>query len=104
MKYNTKYDPPYWRGAVWVNINYLALDALYYYGSNETGAPVTVRKLCQALYEELKWKVINNIEVQFKKTGFLWENYNDVTGKGQGTHPFTGWTSLVLNILADNYN
>lgn len=103
MKYNTKHDPPYWRGAVWINMNYLALDALYYY-SNDNESSLSLRNLCKELYKELKWNILININNQFKKTGFFWENYNDITGKGQGTSSFTGWTSLILNILADSYN
>lgn len=32
---NNPGDEPYWRGHIWVNINYLALAALHYYGQAE---------------------------------------------------------------------
>jgi mannosyl-oligosaccharide glucosidase len=36
----------------------------------------------------------------------LWEQYggrDEEEGKGQRSHPFSGWTSLVVNIMAELY-
>ncbi|KAI3382507.1 hypothetical protein SNEBB_010943 [Seison nebaliae] len=86
QKRNTEHDPPYWRGAIWINFNYLILRSLNYY-SNE--------KNC---IEREK-----NVYDQYLRTNYVWENYNDDDGKGRGTHPFTGWTSLILLVISEKY-
>ncbi|KAK7246974.1 hypothetical protein RIF29_41848 [Crotalaria pallida] len=99
MKRNTEHDPPYWRGPIWINMNYRILSALHHY-SKEKG-PYQHR--AKTIYEELRSNLIRNIVRNYQQTGFLWEQYDQVKGKGKGAHPFTGWTSLVVLIMAEAY-
>ncbi|XP_048485861.1 mannosyl-oligosaccharide glucosidase isoform X2 [Plutella xylostella] len=99
MKRNTEHDPPYWRGQVWVNINYLALGALQHYGRNR--GPHAARAL--DLRRRLRDNLVNNILTQYKKTGYFWEQYSGEDGRGSGCRPFTGWTALVVLIMAEDY-
>ncbi|CAL0306373.1 unnamed protein product [Lupinus luteus] len=57
----------------------------------------------KAIYEELRINLIRNIVQNYQQTGFLWEQYDLIKGKGKGTHQFTGWTSLVVLIMAEAY-
>ncbi|XP_063720487.1 mannosyl-oligosaccharide glucosidase-like [Symsagittifera roscoffensis] len=99
MKRNTEHDPPYWRGQIWVNMNYMLLRALHHY--SQMGGPHA--HTAKQIYSELRNNLIQNIFRQYQVSGFVWENYNDLSGKGQGAHPFTGWTSLVLLLMAEDY-
>lgn len=99
MKYNTEHDPPYWRGPIWININYLAVKALRHY-SKENGKYST---RAAELYERLRKNLINNIYKEYKRSGYIWEQYNDETGHGQGSRPFTGWSSLVVLLMGEIY-
>ncbi|KAJ3212030.1 Processing alpha glucosidase I [Clydaea vesicula] len=89
----------YWRGPVWININYLACSALHYY-SNQEGP---YRMKAMEIYKSLRVNVVNNVFKVFKETGFMWEQYSANDGKGKRSHPFTGWTSLVTLIMAEKY-
>jgi mannosyl-oligosaccharide glucosidase len=40
---------------------------------------------------------------EYKRTGFVWEQYSAFDGQGKRSHPFTGWTSTVLLIMAEEY-
>lgn len=99
MKRNTEHDAPYWRGPIWINVNYLAVRALHHYGNTEGPH----QEKAAALYRELRTNIINNVFRQYVDTGYIWEQYSDNTGRGQGSHPFTGWSSLTLLMMAEQY-
>ena len=86
-------------GAIWININYLTLKSLKYYSSID--GPYSEK--ASSIYTELRQNVINNILKNYEKNGYIWEQYNDKTGRGQGTHPFTGWSALVVSIMSEIY-
>lgn len=99
MKHNTEHDGPYWRGPIWININYLAVRALRHYASIDG----PYRDQAANLYQELRANLIGNVYRQYMETGYIWEQYNDSTGKGQGCYPFTGWSALVVLMMAEEY-
>ncbi|XP_064191214.1 mannosyl-oligosaccharide glucosidase isoform X1 [Anguilla rostrata] len=99
MKRNTEHDAPYWRGPIWININYLAVRALHHYGNAEG----PYRETAAALYQELRTNVVSNVYRQYVETGYIWEQYNDSTGRGQGSHPFTGWSALTVLMMAEQF-
>ncbi|KAK6635847.1 hypothetical protein RUM44_001101 [Polyplax serrata] len=99
MQYNTEHDPPYWRGPIWMNMNYLVVKALNHYAN--TAGPY--KEKARETYIELRKNLIDNVFKEYKRTGYIWEQYNDVTGEGQGSRPFTGWSSLVVLLMAEIY-
>lgn len=99
MKRNTEHDPPYWRGQIWVNVNFLAVRALYNYAKMEG----PYQSLASEIYGELRKNLINNIYKQYKLTGYIWEHYSDKTGEGLGSRPFTGWSALVVLLMGEHF-
>lgn len=89
----------YWRGPIWVNLNYLTLRALHRYYMHEGPH----RERAQAAYTSLRRALVNNIFRVYKMQGALFENYNSLNGAGQGQNPFAGWSSLVVLIMAEIY-
>lgn len=85
----------YWRSPVWLPINYLILTNLQKVAS----APGPHAARAGNLYTRLRRNLVDTIYKSWKETGFAWEQYNPETGAGQRTQHFTGWTSLVVNIM-----
>ncbi|KAK4193005.1 hypothetical protein QBC35DRAFT_161936 [Podospora australis] len=86
----------YWRSPIWININYLAITQLY----NVAKQDGPHKEKARDLYTRLRKNVVENVYNSWEETGFAWEQYNPDTGKGQRTQHFTGWTSLVVKIMA----
>lgn len=93
----------YWRGNIWMNINYLCLEALksYYpeiaFGRSQKFDAAT--KEAHRVYTHLKDNLIENVYQNWQETNFVYENYDPYDGHGKGAKQFTGWTSLIVNIL-----
>jgi len=128
---NTMHDPPYWRGTVWINMQYLACSSLHYYanlpndtesiyeGNNEYEKLEPIRYLdvktkqrCSRLYKKIRNDVIKCMYKEWKRTGYVWEQYEDepvsdnsfdLIHKGKGTRPFTGWSANVVLLMAEIY-
>ena len=89
----------YWRSPIWVPMNYLIIKQLQATALSKTGSK-DVKAKAGKIYNELRENLVKNVYEQWKETGFAWEQYNPETGKGQRTQHFTGWTSLVVSIMA----
>lgn len=65
--------------------------------------PGPYQERAKKIYTALRKNIISTVYKDYKKTGYVWEQYSDIDGKGLRSHPFTGWTSLVLLIMAEEY-
>ena len=61
------------------------------------------QRAADTAYRELRAALLSNVGRVHQETGFPWENYDDATGNGRGSHPFTGWTALFVLIAAEIY-
>ena len=75
----------YWRGPMWININWMLHRGLLRYGFKDTA-------------DELLEKTMAAI----KKSGFR-EYYNPLTGEGLGAKQF-GWSTLVMDMIKNREN
>eukprot|EP01062_Namystynia_karyoxenos_P055007 TRINITY_DN4566_c0_g1_i1.p1 TRINITY_DN4566_c0_g1~~TRINITY_DN4566_c0_g1_i1.p1 ORF type:complete len:980 (+),score=237.83 TRINITY_DN4566_c0_g1_i1:96-2942(+) len=97
QQHNAPGDEPYWRGYIWWCMNYLAASSLRHYaglGSADAAAA----------HDQLRDRLVATTVGDFSKTNYLWEQYDDTTGRGRRSYPFTGWTALVANVIAGQYH
>jgi len=92
-QYGTKEN--YWRGPIWININYLTLRAL---NKCKDKSP-----RCSEIYTALRTNIMETLYGEWRKSRTLYEQYSSISGKGQGAHPFTGWTALITLIAGEIY-
>ncbi|XP_010478035.1 PREDICTED: alpha-glucosidase 2 isoform X2 [Camelina sativa] len=99
MKYNTEDEAPYWRGAIWMNMNYMILSSLHHY--SKVDGPYSSK--ARTIYEELRSNLIRNVVRNYDQTGYIWEHYDQTKGTGEGARVFTGWSALILLIMSEEY-
>ncbi|KAK4053895.1 Processing alpha glucosidase I [Microbotryomycetes sp. JL221] len=90
----------YWCSPIWIPMNYMILSALYKTYAAQPG-PFQVR--AATIYSELRDNLVNNTFKEWERTGFVWENYHADTGLGQRGIGFTGWSSAIALIMAEQY-
>ena len=98
----------YWRGPVWISVNYIVLRGLYKYFLNYVPAnPLRdndpTMKTPKDFYTTLRKNLAQTVYDNWVPQNLFYENFNDVTGLGQYSHPFTGWTTLILLIISEKY-
>ena len=86
----------YWRGKIWIQINYLVLRGLKKYFMDN--------KEIKNIYDDVRYGVIKAVYRTWSRSHTFFENYDDKTGEGVMNHPFNGWTSTILLILSENYD
>jgi mannosyl-oligosaccharide glucosidase len=90
----------YWTGPIWVNINYLLLGSLKL---NYMAEECPYHDRARLIYDRLRTNLIDNMTNQYMKSGFIWEQYDDVDGHGKRSHPFTGWSALITLVITEQY-
>jgi len=77
----------YWRGPVWIIINALIADGLYYYGYPQLAKKVSLSSL-KLVYQSLS------------DNGGFYEYFDPLTGRGLGS-PLQSWTAAAVIFLTD---
>ncbi|KAI3330905.1 glycoside hydrolase family 63 protein [Ustulina deusta] len=89
----------YWRGAIWINLNVLAVSRL----RTLNGSSTSVTR-AHELALDLRQRLVNTVFKSWADTGFFWEQYDDRTGMGRRSRAFTGWTACIILLMGDATN
>lgn len=92
----------YWRSPVWVHMNYLVLDNLMHYHNEIKMHNPSNKALLEKMnttFAQLRRNLIDNVYKEWESTGYVWEQYDDITGEHKGAKNFLGWTSSILLIM-----
>lgn len=90
----------YWKGPIWVQMNFLALKSLYTVRSSQDVIPAYCSRVetdlqryaaeegphqerAKKIYTELRKNIIDNVFKEYKRTGYVWEQYDPLTGEGR---------------------
>jgi len=100
-------DSKTYRGNLFVHLHYMLLRGLKNYYSPESismkDRPELAAK-AKVLYESIRKNILNTVYEQWKIDGQLYEMYDPESGKGLGTAPFNGWSSLIVLIANELYH
>ncbi|KAI8934178.1 hypothetical protein NX059_008928 [Plenodomus lindquistii] len=86
----------YWLSPIWININYLALEQLLRLAST----PGPYRKRSREIYLALRSNIVHTVYSSWVETGAIWEQYEPGGGHGQRSQHFSGWSALVVSVMA----
>lgn len=92
----------YWRGPIWMNMNFMVLRSLHRHYIPAIRSPA-LRQRALKIYSELRNNLVSNMFSEYERTGYVWEQYSCEDGKGSRSHPFTGFSALVLLAMSEKY-
>ena len=81
----------YWRGPIWINMNYAALRGLKLFYPIEG----------DLVYQQLRNQFMGTVCGEWERAGYFFENYKE--GVGSFSYPFNGWTSLIALVINEEY-
>lgn len=87
----------YWRGNVWLNVNWLIWAGLRRYGHDSLAAALAERSL--ALVDDSFALARAQEQPDAESAAGLYEYFNPLTAAGRGSRPHS-WSALVLDMLA----